>query len=400
MPLPDEPEQVHARLPRYDDCPCYTEHLGRSCGMTRVMFTGVARDLVHRVVYRNESEFAAWPFNAGAWLTADGTPVVAFWRNGCAYSTPTDCSHRRRIQGPGAEFVVLRSPDQAETWDAGQVLVRNPATTDGLLEHVPEGYPDAEAADFSDPNVLVAGGTAPTDFALDGRAWISISTDGGRRWRSPTLLPASGFAWLQGRSASTVRADGVCLLCLTAPRPDRTNGRPVVFASNDGGRNWFFLSYMRPSTDDHITFCPRPVALPSGRIVAAMRCQIDRRSAWTELHASDDGGRSWGFLSRMNDVGAPADLLLLRDGRLVSVYGYRIPPYGVRARTSEDGGASWGPEIVLRDDGGSWDLGYPRALQLDSGRVLAIYYMNRADDPIQLDGGVRHIASTEFSIDP
>ena len=31
------------------------------------------------------------------------------------------------------------------------------------------------------------------------------------------------------------------------------------------------------------------------------------------------------------------------------------------------------------------------------GKVLAVYYMNRRDDPIQMNGGVRHIAQTVFT---
>ncbi len=53
---------------------------------------------------------------------------------------------------------------------------------------------------------------------------------------------------------------------------------------------------------------------------------------------------------------------------------------------------TWGPEIILRDDGGSWDLGYPNAIEQEPGKVLAIYYFNSKDDPIQMNGGVRHIA--------
>jgi hypothetical protein len=87
----------------------------------------------------------------------------------------------------------------------------------------------------------------------------------------------------------------------------------------------------------------------------------------------------------------------MSDGRIVCVYGYRLPPYGIRARISEDGGRRWGSEIVLRDDGGSWDLGYPRVVETEPGTLLAVYYFNRADDPLQLNGGVRHIARTIFS---
>jgi hypothetical protein len=76
------------------------------------------------------------------------------------------------------------------------------------------------------------------------------------------------------------------------------------------------------------------------------------------------------------------------------VYGYRRPPFGIRARVSADRGATWGEEIVLRDDGGSGDLGYPRTHLRDDGALVTAYYFNLAGDPIQQNGGVRHIAAT------
>jgi hypothetical protein len=44
------------------------------------------------------------------------------------------------------------------------------------------------------------------------------------------------------------------------------------------------------------------------------------------------------------------------------------------ARLSSDGGTSWGDEIVLRNDGGGRDIGYPRSIQRPDGRVVTIYY--------------------------
>ncbi len=49
------------------------------------------------------------------------------------------------------------------------------------------------------------------------------------------------------------------------------------------------------------------------------------------------------------------------------------------------------PEVVLRDDGGTTDLGYPWSVRLDGDRVLVVYYFNR-------EGGVRHIAGTVVEI--
>jgi hypothetical protein len=75
------------------------------------------------------------------------------------------------------------------------------------------------------------------------------------------------------------------------------------------------------------------------------------------------------------------------DGRLVMVYGYRLPPFGIRAVVSEDEGVTWGSEIIVRDDGGSWDLGYPNAWLAAPGMVGVIDYFNSKDDPVQVEPG-------------
>jgi hypothetical protein len=49
---------------------------------------------------------------------------------------------------------------------------------------------------------------------------------------------------------------------------------------------------------------------------------------------------------------------------------------GMRSRLSSDQGVTWGPEIILRDDGVTHDLGYPRSFQREDGRVVTVYYYN------------------------
>ena len=53
-----------------------------------------------------------------------------------------------------------------------------------------------------------------------------------------------------------------------------------------------------------------------------------------------------------------------------------MEPYGIRARISQDRGETWGDEIVLRDDGGNWDLGYTRTVQRPDGKIVTVYYYN------------------------
>lgn len=85
---------------------------------------------------------------------------------------------------------------------------------------------------------------------------------------------------------------------------------------------------------------------------------------------------------------------------------------------SRDGGRSWDPstqQSVFRLNttveeisaqgppdyslGGSWDLGYPRVIEHEDGKLLAVYYMNLKTDRVQMGGGVRHIAQTVFTPD-
>jgi hypothetical protein len=69
-------------------------------------------------------------------------------------------------------------------------------------------------------------------------------------------------------------------------------------------------------------------------------------------------------------------LICLRDGRLCLTYGYRASPFGMRARLSRDEGRTWEPEIVLRADAVTHDLGYPRSVQRADGKVVTVYYYN------------------------
>ena len=81
-------------------------------------------------------------------------------------------------------------------------------------------------------------------------------------------------------------------------------------------------------------------------------------------------------------------MIRLKDGRVCLTYGYRAKPFGIRARLSHDGGRTWQPEIILRDDGGGTDIGYPRTFSARMARSSRIYYFH--DQP----KGDRYIAAT------
>ena len=382
--------------------------------MNRFVAPAHVRDAEHSIVYRNDREFCGWPFICGFWTTSQGHRIVAFQRKDCAYTVPGDVNHDE-VAKVGPKIVALRSQDNGRHWDhAGlQVLFDLAADPKAIAAVGPPDYSREPRPDFTNPDVLVASGSTPDYFRPHSRSWIRVSVDGGRSWRPPILASNVGFPSLSGHASAVVRPDGVSLVFMTVVSADGWRRSPVVYASVDDGAYWTFLSRMTPHVDDgaaesdrsvglrfgaHRYFYPRGIVLPDGVILASVRCQRDPTSVlWTEIFRSDDGGRTWGFISRVNDWGAPGDLVRMRDGRIVCVYGYRHPPFGVRARVSEDDGRTWGRELILRDDGGSWDLGYPRIAEHSPGKVTAVYYMNCRDDPIQMNGGVRHIAQTIFT---
>ena len=89
--------------------------------------------------------------------------------------------------------------------------------------------------------------------------------------------------------------------------------------------------------------------------------------------------------------GYPAHLVELPDRRVLSVYGYRREPYGIRACLSEDDGETWGigHELIVRDDLVKPAIGYPTAVALDDGTVFTVYWDEDAE-------GVTSIVGTRF----
>ena len=76
------------------------------------------------------------------------------------------------------------------------------------------------------------------------------------------------------------------------------------------------------------------------------------------------------------DAEHPADLIALKDGRVLMTYGERNAPRGVRALLSGDGGKTWGPAkaLVLADDAPYTDCGYPSSWEVSPGKIVTVYY--------------------------
>ena len=394
-----------------------------------------ARNAEHAVVYRRENEFASHPYVRGFWETAAGHLICNFSLTTVDYGAdPGKLAHIGLVQSAGGRrAVTVRSEDRGRTWQVTNADPNRPnndvmAPRPGI-DGKPGGLTEVGPVDFLDRDVLVSNfnhqymqqdplvreffaSLAAVSEAPEREVYFRISKDAGRNWSRSAMLPRDGLYSVAATESATVRPDGRCLLFLNGTSRQGASSRPLVYRSLDDGTDFRFLSYVTPADDPTFggvnQMYPRGLMLPSGRLLCVVR--IDRDWAgdmWTVLFRSDDGGRTWQFHSRVNDFGAPSAPLLLRDGRIVMVYGVRLEPAGIRAVVSEDGGLTWGPEIIVRDDAGSWDIGYPRAWQADGGRIGAIYYYNDRSDPVQVKpvgspwgaGGVRYIARSFFSVD-
>jgi len=110
---------------------------------------------------------------------------------------------------------------------------------------------------------------------------------------------------------------------------------------------------------------------------------------WIEASESKDNGKTWTNLGKVANTdlgernGNPPAMVKLDDGRLCVAYGYREFPYGIRMKVSNDYGKSWGDEFVVRADGATWDLGYPRMVMNADGKIVIIYYFTTKENYAQ-----------------
>jgi Neuraminidase (sialidase) len=172
---------------------------------------------------------------------------------------------------------------------------------------------------------------------------------------------------------------------LTAAKSNRREGRVLCARTTDGGKTWTRVGYVGSEPKGY-AIMPASIRLSASELLCLRRCRDpagESRRSWIDAFLSTDNGRSWNYLNdAVPDTGEgnPPSLIRLRDGRLCLTYGYRAPPFSMCARLSTDEGRSWSEPTVLRDDGASRDIGYPRSVQRPDGMVVTVYYFHDQTD--------------------
>lgn len=335
-------------------------------------------ELKNLIIYKESGRFGGWPANHGIWQWGDEI-LVGFER---AYYLANEKDHSISREKP-PEIGLARSLDGGETWS-----LEEPGA---LARKSDEAKAMPEKINFDNPDIAIK---------CSG-SLIFISYQRGRNWQGPYKLPDLGLK-LTSRTDYLIQNTKECLFFLSAFEPKVEAGlqdRAFCLQVSDGGKKFDILSWL---TDEPISIrsvMPSTVQLSENSFVSVMRRRHDvkvngktKTTCWIDAYGSDDRGHSWSYISRVADTGEwngnPPSLTRLKNGGLCVAYGYRASPFGIRAKLSSDQGRTWGNEIILRSDGRTWDLGYPRMVQRSDGNLVTIYYYTTSEHPEQ------HIAAT------
>jgi hypothetical protein len=373
-----------------------------------ISLTGI-RKVKDIIIYKDSLFYSAFP---SVVKRPDGEILVAFRR-----------APDRRFFGqqgishtdPNSYVVMVRSRD-GETWTKEPELIfahslggsQDPCLlqlNDGTL--ICTSYvwslirPDADSI-LNRKITLVQGEAKHSPAFTFMGGYLVRSVDGGEKWKGP-IYPASVPANIQvnawgeplpayNRGALYEGKNGRIYWAVAAKDSDSPSKTSVyLMTSNDKGLSW---NYSAPiAIDKKISFNETSImGTPKGDLVAFLRT-ADMPNEYSCIARSTDGGKSFQWQS-LGFYGYPLHTLKLPDNRVLLTYGYRHKPYGIRARILNPECTDFvsAPEFVVRDDGGSGDLGYSWSEILDQNRVLVVYYFNH-------NNGTRYIAGTIIEID-
>ncbi len=358
--------------------------------------TAVVEPPWHVKVYYEPGMFGGWPANHGVWNWGDEILV------GFGMGHYMDLGESHHIDRDKPEIAMLaRSMDGGETWATEDPGASGYLLTEGGYLHgvprpgleIPPLMDSVGGIDFTHPDFAL---TVRTNSIHAGIGRIFHSTDRGRTWEGPYRIPSFDSPGIAPRTDYLIDGPDTCTLFITAAKSDGREGRPLCVRTADGGKTWEFVSWIGPEPRG-FSIMPASVRLSDTEILVTVRMR-EEAQRWIGSYRSTNNGATWEYLGKaIPDTGRgnPPAMIQLEDGRICLLYGFRGEPFSIRARLSDDGGRTWSDDHVLRKDGQSHDIGYPRAVQRSDGKVVVIYYFTDA-----ITGPERYIGATIWTPPP
>lgn len=291
--------------------------------------------------------------------------------------------------------MLVRSADGGNTWGAPELVYKKEyGVQDPSVRKLKDG---TLISSFFQWKVVKE---HPFNHSVAG-TFVLRSFDQGKHWEKEAIrVNTPGHEGAATSEPVLELPDGALLI------PLYTRHAVFVMRSEDKGQTWKDLAVIGTERFPNISFQEPTLCLTrSGKIICLMRTPPDFYLFQSE---SLDGGKTWSVPQQKTDIwGLPANLLTLADGRILASYGYRRPPYGVRACISEDEGKTWNlkDEIIIRLDGLHGDLGYPSSVEISPNKILTIYYFHtgKAVDRnfsghYSVPPGIRYIAGSFYKV--
>ena len=220
-------------------------------------------------------------------------------------------------------------------------------------------------------------------------SYARYSDDGGNTWSERAMLPVAeemqkpewqkrGFhgGALRGR-AQELEDGRIALFAYGGQLEGGKTQVSTLYTSADQGESWTTDGIFH-TLDKGVLQEPALARWPEGELTVFYRT-AGLEDCLVTIKGSGDGSQ-WQEPQKHSVIGHPYDPLLLSDGRLFLVYGYRHKPFGVRARILEKNQQpEEAEELIVRSDAIGGDVGYPWAVELPDGRVLVVYYFIHSD---------------------
>ncbi len=381
----------------------------------------------HVIVYQEKGKFLGWPANNGAW-SADGVNMLVGFTHG-DYKLIKD---NHNIGGNQISWLG-RSTDMGKTWQG-----YDPLNYVGDFGKQPELKKLDKSIDFSHPQFAMRVVGTSYHGSFDPRGHFFYSYDAGNSWNGPYRLGDDNIReWPELKNTSfsdntelTPRTDYIvngkdeCLIFMSVRvKGEFGTDRLFCMRTVDGGKSFKFVSWIVPPYDEktvdkslkvklekddaknpHPNECravmSKTISLKNGKLICAMRRKYNEHN-WVDAYVSEDGGKTWAFLSEVGDAGSgngnPPSLNKTDKGRLVAIFGNRVEPGTMMVVYSDNEGKTWSEPRILRDGYGSEDmetidLGYPQLLKRKDGKMVALYYWSTKKS-------LHHIAATIWDAD-